>query len=100
MIAEIQVLPTPAGTATDRYAHVDAAIAALRAAGLRVEVGALGTTLEGPPGAGWAALRRAHEATLSAGAVGVVTVLKVAEGAGDGPDSGPSIDDLLAGHRP
>ncbi len=99
MIAEIQVLPQPAGTEADRYAHVDAAIAVLRASGLRMEVGALGTTVEGPPDEVWAVLRRAHEATMAAGAHGVVTVVKVAEGAADGPDSGPGVDDLVGPHR-
>lgn len=99
MIAEIQVLPSPAGTPDARYAHVDAAIAVLRRAGLRVEVGALGTTVEGQPDAVWATVRAAHEATLAAGAGGVVTVLKLAEGAADGPDSGPTVDELVGPHR-
>ena len=99
MIAEIQVLPQPAGTDAARYVHVDAAIAALRATGLRMEVGALGTTVEGPPDEVWAVLRAAHEATLASGALGVVTVIKVAEGAADGPDSGPGVDDLVGPHR-
>ena len=47
MIAEIQVAPSPAGTAEDPHAHVEAAIAVIQASGLRYEVGALGTTLEG-----------------------------------------------------
>ena len=59
MIAEIQCLPSPAGTDDARYAHVDAAIAALRASGLRTEVGPLGTSIEGPPDAVWAAVRAA-----------------------------------------
>lgn len=100
MIAEIQCLPTPAGTAESRYAHVDAAIAVLRASGLRMEVGPLGTSVEGPPDEVWPLLRAAHEACIEAGATGVVTVVKVAEGAADGPDSGPGIDDLVSAHRP
>ena len=35
MIAEIQVIPRPAGTTEDRYKHVDAAIAVIQASGLR-----------------------------------------------------------------
>jgi uncharacterized protein YqgV (UPF0045/DUF77 family) len=99
MIAEIQVLPRPAGTDASRYAHVDAAIAVLRASGLAMEVGALGTTVEGPADEVWAVLRRAHDATLASGAEGVITVIKLAEGAADGPDSGPSIDELVGPHR-
>ncbi|MGI8710487.1 MAG: thiamine-binding protein [Acidimicrobiales bacterium] len=81
MIAELQVLPRPGGTADDPHAHVDAAIAALGEAGLRHEVSALGTTLEGAPDAVWTALRAAHEATIAAGAEFVLSVIKVAEGA-------------------
>ena len=43
MIAEIQVLPRPAGTDDDPHAHVEAAIAVLAATGLHHEVSALGT---------------------------------------------------------
>ena len=99
MIAEIQCLPSPAGTDQSRYAHIDAAFAALRASGLRTEVGPLGTSIEGPPDQVWAAVRAAHEACLLAGAASAVSVIKVAEGAGQGPDSGPGIDDLVGPHR-
>src|SRR5436190_8956 len=49
MIVEIQCLPNPAGTPENRYAHVEAAIAVLRSSGLTVEVGPLGTSVEGEP---------------------------------------------------
>ena len=45
-------------------------------------------------------MRAAHEACLRSGAASAVTVIKVAEGAADGPDSGPGIDDLVGPHRP
>ena len=70
VIAEIQVAPSPPGTADDPHAHVEAAIAVIQASGLRYEVGALGTTLEGEADAVWATLRAAHEAMLAAGATG------------------------------
>ena len=100
MIAEIQCLPKPVGTPADRYAHVDAAIAVISGAGLRYEVGPLGTSFEGPPDVVWGVLRAAHEAGLRAGAESVVTIVKVAEGGADGADTGPAIDDLIAKHRP
>ena len=68
MIAEIQVAPSPPGTADDPHAHVEAAIAVIAASGMRYEVGALGTTIEGEDDAVWATLRAAHEAMLAAGA--------------------------------
>ena len=81
MIIEVQCLPQPLGSPTDRYAHVDAAIAVIQASGLPYEVGALGTTVEGEPDVLWPLIRAVHEATLLAGATAEVTVIKVAEAA-------------------
>ncbi len=96
MIAELQVLPRPAGTDGDPHAHVEAAIAVIAASGLHHEVSALGTTLEGTPDQVWAALRAAHEATLAAGATFTISVVKLAEGVDDG---GPTMDRLTAKFR-
>ena len=96
MIAEIQVLPRPLGTAENRYAHVDAAIATIAASGLSYEVGGMGTTFEGTPDAVWALLRAVHEATIAAGAEGCLSVIKVSGSADDG---GPSVQDLVGKHR-
>jgi len=78
VIAEIQVAPSPAGTPADPHAHVEAAIAVIQASGLRYEVGALGTTLEGEADEVWATLRAAHEAMLAAGAPSGLPHVKVA----------------------
>ena len=78
MIAEIQVAPSPPGTAADPHAHVEAAIAVIRASGLSYEVGALGTTLEGEADEVWATLRGAHEAMLAAGATSGISHVKIA----------------------
>jgi uncharacterized protein YqgV (UPF0045/DUF77 family) len=78
VIAEVQVAPSPAGTAETPHAHVEAAIAVIQASGLRYEVGALGTTLEGEADEVWATLRAAHEAMIAAGATGGLSHLKVA----------------------
>jgi uncharacterized protein YqgV (UPF0045/DUF77 family) len=78
MIAEIQVAPSPPGTDEDPHAYVEAAIAVIQASGLRYEVGALGTTLEGDADAVWATLRAAHEAMLAAGATAGLSHIKVA----------------------
>jgi uncharacterized protein YqgV (UPF0045/DUF77 family) len=95
MIAEIQVLPSPAGTAGHRWAHVDAAIAVIVRSGLRYEVGPLGTSVEGDPDAVWSVLRQAHEETLLHGADGVVTVVKVHQDA-----AGTTMRALTDPHRP
>jgi uncharacterized protein YqgV (UPF0045/DUF77 family) len=84
MLVEIQVLPNPMGTADDPYRHVEAAIGVIQASGLAYEVGALGTTLEGPADDAWSVARQAHEACLAAGAEAVVTVVKLAQSADDG----------------
>ena len=78
VIAEIQVAPSPPGTADNPHAHVEAAIAVIRASGLRYEVGALGTTLEGEADEVWATLRAAHEAMVAAGASGGISHVKIA----------------------
>ena len=78
VIAEIQVAPSPPGTPEDPHAHVEAAIAVITASGLRHEVGALGTTLEGEADEVWATLRAAHEAMIAAGATGGLSHIKVA----------------------
>jgi uncharacterized protein YqgV (UPF0045/DUF77 family) len=78
VIAEIQVAPSPAGTPDDPHAHVEAAIAVIQQSGLRYEVGALGTTLEGDADTVWATLRAAHDAMLAAGATAGISHVKVA----------------------
>ena len=78
VIAEIQVAPSPPGTDENPHAHVEAAIAVIQASGLRYEVGALGTTLEGEDDEVWATLRAAHEAMLAAGATGGISHVKIA----------------------
>lgn len=85
MIVEIQCLPEPPGTAANRYGHIEAAIAVIQASGLSYEVGALGTTVAGPPDRVWPLLRAVHEACLASGATGVVSVIKVVESAREGP---------------
>lgn len=96
MIAEIQVLPRPIGTADNRYKHVDAAIAVIQASGLKHEVHALGTVIEGPPETIWPLLQAVHHATLEAGAERTLTIIKVSSGAAPG---GPRVEDLVRKFR-
>jgi uncharacterized protein YqgV (UPF0045/DUF77 family) len=96
VIVEIQCLPDPAGTAAQPYAHVDAAIAVVERSGLRYEVGALGSTVEGEPDELWPLVRAVHEACLGAGAARLVTVVKVAQWAGGAP---PTIASLTERFR-
>ena len=78
VIAEIQVAPSPPGTADNPHAFVEAAIEVIAGSGLRYEVGALGTTLEGEADEVWSTLRAAHEAMIAAGATGGLSHIKVA----------------------
>jgi uncharacterized protein (TIGR00106 family) len=96
MIAEIQVVPRPIGTAEDRYKHVDAALAIIQASGLRYEVHALGTVIEGPPEQIWPLLQAVHQATLEAGAERTLSVIKISSGAAAG---GPRVEDLVRKFR-
>jgi uncharacterized protein YqgV (UPF0045/DUF77 family) len=80
MVADIQVIPFPAGTPENQYAHVDAAIAVLAASGLKTTVHGLGTTIEGPADVVWETVRRAFDACLAAGASKELMMLKLYEG--------------------
>jgi uncharacterized protein (TIGR00106 family) len=96
MIVEIQVVPKPAGTESERYYYVDRALDVIKASGLKHEVGALGTTIEGEPDELWALLRQIHRAPLDAGALSILTYVKISEH-GDSP---VTMEDLTAAHRP
>jgi uncharacterized protein YqgV (UPF0045/DUF77 family) len=96
MLAEIQVIPRPTGTTDNRYKHVDAAIAVIQASGLRYEVHALGTVIEGPPEKIWPLLQAVHQATLEAGAERTLSIIKISGGAQAG---GPTVDDLVRKFR-
>jgi uncharacterized protein YqgV (UPF0045/DUF77 family) len=78
VIAEIQVAPSPPGTRGNPHEYVEAAIAVIAGSGLRYEVGALGTTVEGDADVVWDTLRAAHEAMMLAGADGGLSHVKIA----------------------
>ena len=80
MIADIQVLPSPTGTADSEFAHVEAAIAVIAESGLSHSVNALGTTIEGPPERVWATARAAFDACLASGADKEMMYLKLYQG--------------------
>jgi uncharacterized protein YqgV (UPF0045/DUF77 family) len=97
VIVDIEVIPHPLGTADNRYEHVEAAIAIAHESGVRYEVNALGTTLEGSPDDLWPLVRRMHEVCLTSGAGSVITVVKFAQHADDATT--PSIDGLTRKFR-
>jgi len=96
MIAEIQVIPRPAGTASDRYKHVDAAIAVIQASGLRHEVHGMGTVIEGPADKVWPLLQAVHQATLESGSERTLSIIKVS---GSLQAGGPTVQELVRKFR-
>ena len=96
MIAEIQVIPRPAGTADDRYKHVDAAIAVIQASGLRYEVHGMGTVIEGPADKVWPLLQAVHQATLESGSERTLSIIKVS---GSLQAGGPRVEELVRKFR-
>jgi len=79
MIVDIQCIPDPTGTPDEPFAHIDEAIRVIAESGLRHEVSACGTSVEGTPDELWPLVRRVHEATLAAGAAGCISIIKVAQ---------------------
>jgi uncharacterized protein (TIGR00106 family) len=77
-IAEISIVPV--GTKDPSYGgFVEAAVEACASAGVRRQVGALSTLLEGDVDAILACARRMHQAVIAAGADRVVTHLALEE---------------------
>jgi uncharacterized protein YqgV (UPF0045/DUF77 family) len=96
VIVEVQCLPSPAGTPDNPYRHIEAAIGLIEGSGLKYEVGALGTTIEGEPDEIWPLVRRVHEACLASGADGLVSVVKFEQSASVQP---PTIASLTSKFR-
>ncbi len=96
VLAEIQVLPSKLGAQTlEIYALVNHAIEAIKASGVRYEVGALGTTLEGEYESVVQALLAAHRAVLDAGADAAQTNIRLLERR----DSDVIMDDKISKYR-
>lgn len=86
----VQVLPLT----EDAYAIVDRAIAAIAASGVKYEVTAMETVMEGPLDALLAAAKAAHLACFEAGAQRVVTIIKIGDSV-----SGTTIEEKTAKYR-
>ncbi len=90
-VAEFSVIPIAEGSLRP---YVKAALAVVRRSGLKYEVGAMGTTLEGDYGQLMDVIADARQAVLDAGATRVITSIKV-----DEREGGVSIDGKLEGLR-
>lgn len=91
VVAEFSVIPATSGSLRP---YVEAAIEEIRKSGLRFEVDAMGTTVEGELDAVLEAVKAAHRAVLAAGAGRVVTSIKI-----DDRPSGLSMEGKLKGFR-
>lgn len=76
VVAEFSVVPAVEGSLRP---YVKAAVSEIEKSGLKYEVGAMGTTLEGELDAVLEAIKKAHLAVLAAGAGRLVTSIKIDE---------------------
>lgn len=83
MLIHVHVGPSPLGDERGTYEHVEAAIRVIEASGLEYEVGALGTTIQGPADQCWTLLRELHDACLTSGAKQVMTHVRILEATDD-----------------
>ncbi|MDO8735986.1 MAG: MTH1187 family thiamine-binding protein [Thermoleophilia bacterium] len=91
VVAEFSIIPIVEGSLRS---YVKTAVAAIEASGLKYEVGAMGTTIEGTLDEVFDAIKSAHRAVLAAGAGRVVTSIKI-----DDREGGLSIEGKLEGLR-
>ena len=86
----VQVIPQ----SSDPYPIVDRAIAALRAANLKMMVCPMETVIEGTLTDCLAAARAAHEACFEGGAQRAITIIRISDGLG-----GSTIDHKMEKYR-
>ncbi len=79
----------------DGYAAVDEVIAVIAASGLKYEVDAMSTAVEGELDELFAVARAAHERALRTGAHTVLTTLRIH----DSRERAPTIEDKVGKHR-
>jgi uncharacterized protein (TIGR00106 family) len=91
-VCDITVVPEGV---EDGYAAVDAVIETIAASGLRYEVGAMSTAVEGDLDALFALARAADDRAFAAGATTVLTTLRVH----DSRSREPTISDKARGRR-
>jgi len=91
VVAELSVTPLGQGRLKP---FVDAAVEEVKKAGVKYEVDAMGTTMEGDLDTILQVAKRAHEAALKKGAERVVTELRIDEKTG-----GVSLEEEVEGYR-
>lgn len=91
VLAEFSIAPMVEG---DMRPFIDAALEELDNAGVKYEVGPVGTTVEGEIDHVLLAIKNAHEAVLEQGADRVITDIRIDEKKG-----GLTMEDELSGYR-
>jgi uncharacterized protein (TIGR00106 family) len=91
IVAEFSVTPV---TGEDLRPYVDAAVDEVKKSGLKYEVEAMGTTIEGEIDQVFEVVRRAHNAVKSKGADRVLTEIRI-----DDRRTGVTISQELEGYR-
>lgn len=94
MLIHVHVAPTPLGDENGRYTCVEGAIRVIEQSGLEYEVGALGTTVQGPSEKLWPLMRELHDACFTAGADTVMTHIRILEATDNVSEA--SMSDLAA----
>lgn len=94
MLIHVHVAPKPMGDENGQYTCVEGAIRVIEQSGLEYEVGALGTTIQGPADRIWPLMRELHDACFTAGADSVMTHFRILESKDDVIESSKS--DLAA----
>lgn len=95
VIADIAVMPlVPAASEEELYKQVDAAIDYIKKSGLKYEIGAMSTTVEGEYDEVFDLIKKVHRIPFEVGSERVITVVRIDEKKG-----GLSIEDKLKNHR-
>ncbi|MCR1953659.1 MTH1187 family thiamine-binding protein [Clostridioides mangenotii] len=95
VIADIAVMPLrPYEGEEEMYKVVDACIELIEKSGLKCEVGAMSTTIEGEFDEVFDVIKKVHKVPFELGCERVITIARVDEKVG-----GLTIDDKLRNHR-
>jgi uncharacterized protein (TIGR00106 family) len=94
VIADIAVLPLiPAVSEEEVYKQVDAAIDYIKTSGLKYEIGAMSTTVEGEYDEVFDLIKKVHRIPFEVGSERVITVVRIDEKKG-----GLTIEEKLKNH--
>lgn len=91
VVAEISITPV---VGDEMRPYIDAAVEEIKKSGLKYEVEAMGTTVEGEMDEVFMVIKKAHDAVKQKGANRILTEIRI-----DDKASGVTIQDEVAGYR-